>query len=73
MPIIRKVMNLRTSKAICLPKSWLEFFEKETGSRITEVAIEVDHTLTITPIFQKKKEIMNDQSRFSGLSLGGDR
>jgi protein tyrosine/serine phosphatase len=55
MPIVRKVMDLRTSRAICLPKSWLEYFEKETGEEIAEVAIEVDRVLTISPIFSKKK------------------
>jgi len=48
-------MDLRTSRAICLPKSWLEYFEKETGEEIAEVAIEVDRVLTISPIFSKKK------------------
>ena len=57
MPIVRKVMDLRTSRAICLPKSWLEFFEKESGQEIIEVAIEVDRVLTISPIFSKKKEL----------------
>jgi hypothetical protein len=50
-------MDLRTSKAICLPKSWLEFFERETGAKITEVAIEVDRALTISPILPKKKVV----------------
>jgi hypothetical protein len=54
MPIVRKVMNLRTSRAICLPKSWLEYFEKEAGLEILEVAIEVDRVLTISPIFLKQ-------------------
>jgi hypothetical protein len=48
-------MDLRTSKAICLPKSWLDFFERETGQKITEVAVEVDRVLTISPIFEKKE------------------
>jgi protein tyrosine/serine phosphatase len=56
MPIIRKVMDLRTSRAITLPKSWLEYFEKESGQEINEVAIEVDRVLTISPIFQIKKK-----------------
>lgn len=55
MPIIRKVMDLRTSKAICLPKSWLEFAERENGRKITEVAIEVDEVLTVRPILPKRK------------------
>jgi len=56
MPIVRKIMDLRTSRAICLPKSWLEFYEKESGHEITEVAIEVNRVLKIEPILPKKKE-----------------
>jgi hypothetical protein len=55
MPIVRKIMDLRTSRAICLPKSWLELIEKEYGVEITEVAVEVDKVLTISPILPKKE------------------
>jgi len=55
VPIVRKVIDLRTSRAITLPKSWLEFLEKEHGVEIKEVAIEVDRVLTIEPILPKKK------------------
>jgi len=56
MPLIRKLMNLKTAKAVCLPKSWLDFFEREEGVQIREVAIEVDRALIITPVIPKKKE-----------------
>jgi len=56
MPIIRKVMELNMSRAICLPKSWLEYAENENGSKVTHVAIEVDRVLTISPIFPTKKK-----------------
>jgi hypothetical protein len=56
MPIIRKVMDLRTARAICLPKSWLEFYEKENGCNITEVAIEVNSILKVSPILPKKED-----------------
>lgn len=55
MPIVRKIMNLRTARAICLPKSWLEFYENENGCRITEVAIEVNSVLKVSPILPKEK------------------
>jgi antitoxin component of MazEF toxin-antitoxin module len=57
MPIVRKLLRVGDSKGITLPKSWIEFFEKETGQRITEVAIEVDRSLTVTPILSKKESI----------------
>jgi len=35
MPIIRKVIDVgKTSKAVIIPKSWLEYYEKEEGSLI---------------------------------------
>lgn len=56
MPIVRKVMDLRTARAICLPKSWLEFCEKENDCKITEVAIEVNGVLKVSPILPKKED-----------------
>jgi hypothetical protein len=56
LPIVRKLLQVGDSKGITLPKSWIEFFEKETGQRIIEVAIEVDRVLTISPIMSKKSE-----------------
>ena len=53
MPLIRKVIQVGTSKAISLPKSWLELIERETGKPIKEVAVEVNGVLTIRPIIPK--------------------
>ena len=55
MPIIRKVIQVGTSKAVSLPKSWLDWLKREYGVEITEVAVEVNHVLTIQPILPKKK------------------
>ena len=56
MPIIRKVIDVgKTSRAVILPKSWLEFFERETGKEINYVAMEVDKTLTIVPYGDSEK------------------
>jgi len=55
MPIIRKVTTVGAARGITLPKSWLEWIERETGQEITEVALEVDKVITITPILQKKQ------------------
>lgn len=53
-PIIRKIIDVgKTSKGVTLPKSWLENFERETGKKITEVAMEVNGNLTIQPILPK--------------------
>ena len=55
MPIIRKVTTVGAARGITLPKSWLEWIERETGQEITEVALEVDKVITITPILPKKQ------------------
>jgi antitoxin component of MazEF toxin-antitoxin module len=56
MPIIRKVIGVGGSKAVSIPRSWLELIERETGQKVTEVAMEVDRVLTISPILQKIKK-----------------
>lgn len=61
MPIIRKVMQVGTSKAITLPKGWLDYFEKETGFKISEVAIDIDRVLRVSPVFEKKT-VKNDSN-----------
>lgn len=50
MPIIRKVIQVGSSRAVTIPKSWLEYLRKETGAEITEVAIEVNRVLKVSPI-----------------------
>jgi antitoxin component of MazEF toxin-antitoxin module len=57
-PIIRKIMKLGCSKGITLPKSWLEFLERQYGSAIEEVAVEVDRVLIISPILPKKELVV---------------
>lgn len=61
MPIIRKILNVGTSsKAITLPKSWLENAEQEADQKIVAIALEVDRVITIQPIFEmaKKTEVV---------------
>jgi len=56
MPIIRKVIGVgKTSRAVILPKTWIEFFEKETGQKVNHVAMEVDKTITIFPYVNSEK------------------
>lgn len=53
MPIIRKVIAAgKTSRAVILPKSWFDFYERESGHQINFVAIEVNRELRITPIIR---------------------
>ncbi len=55
MPLVRKVLPIGGSRCVTLPKSWLEYYEKEMGQKVTELAIEVDKVLVISPIFEKKE------------------
>ena len=59
MPLIRKIIDAgKTSKAVIIPKSWLEYYEKQEGQSIESVAIEVNRVLKISPILQKGKQLM---------------
>jgi antitoxin component of MazEF toxin-antitoxin module len=58
MPIIRKVIRAGpNSFAVTLPKTWLELLERETGKKITEVALEINGKITIMPIIEKRSRI----------------
>jgi hypothetical protein len=57
MPIIRKIIDVgKTSKGVILPKSWLEYYEKEKGRSIEAVTIEVNKKLTIEPYTTEKEK-----------------
>ena len=59
MPIIRKILDVGpVSKAIVLPKSWLEFYENQAGEKIECVTIEVNRKLTIEPYIKKKRKTL---------------
>ncbi len=60
MPLIRKIIDVgKTSKAVILPKSWLEYCEKDEGKSIDSVAIEVGRVLTIEPVASYSRRITN--------------
>ncbi len=56
MPLIRKVIQIGTSKGVTLPKSWLEFYKEKTGQEIKEVTIEVNSFLKIQPYTKHEEE-----------------
>ena len=60
MPIVRSIINVGNSKAVTIPKSWLTNAEDQTGRKIIALAMEVNGTITIQPIFEKetKQEII---------------
>ncbi len=48
------------SRAITIPKSWLLYYERQSGYSIKEVAVEIDGKLTIQPIL---KEVQRDEEK----------
>lgn len=50
------MIKFNTSKAICLPKSWLENAEQEAGQKIVAVALEVNGNITLMPVFEKDQK-----------------
>jgi len=55
MPIIRKIIPLGNSEVVSIPRSWLRFYEKQTGQEINEVTVEVNRKLIIEPYVTVKE------------------
>jgi antitoxin component of MazEF toxin-antitoxin module len=55
MPIIRSLFTIGNSKAITIPKSWITNAEDEAGKKVIALALEVDGSITIQPVFEKTK------------------
>jgi len=53
---MRKVTTVGEARGISLPKSWLDWIERETGQPLREVLLEIDRTITIIPLIPKKEE-----------------
>jgi hypothetical protein len=54
---VRKIIPVgKTSRAVIIPKSWLEYYEEKEGKPISTVAIEVNRVLKIERILSKKKD-----------------
>ena len=56
MPIVRKIIQVGTSRAVSLPKSWLETAEEKEGRKIVAAALEVNNVITLSPVFEKHPE-----------------
>jgi len=55
VPEIRKLVDLRTTKAVCLPTKWLKYYENLLGQEINYVALEIDRKLQIEPYIPPKQ------------------
>jgi hypothetical protein len=56
MPLVRKVIKVGSSKAVTLPRDWIEYYEKKLGRPIEEVLIEVDEVLKIAPFIPEEAD-----------------
>ena len=55
MPILRKLTVVGDSRGITLPKSWIENAEQTEGKKIIAIALEVNGSITLNPVFEKAK------------------
>ena len=66
MPIIRSILKLGHSKAVTIPKSWIASAEDQAGRKIVALAMEVNGTITLQPIFEKEAKLQEIESTTSG-------
>ncbi len=46
----------KTSRAVVLPKSWIDYAEQKEGKPIKAIAMEIDGSLVLSPIFENSKD-----------------
>jgi antitoxin component of MazEF toxin-antitoxin module len=54
---IRSILKLGNSKAVTIPKAWITNAEDQTGRKIVALAMEVNGTITLKPIFEKENKL----------------
>jgi antitoxin component of MazEF toxin-antitoxin module len=62
MPLIRKITKIGNSKAVFLPKTWLEYHEEENDQQIKKVTIEVNEELRIKPVLNRRRRGDDEQT-----------
>lgn len=76
MGILRKVIKINStgSKAVILPKTWLDVFEEENGQKVNEVLIEVNGEIRIRPYLRVRSSdkvsdlsLMSEDERMSSI------
>ena len=65
------MIQVGTSKAISLPKSWLLNAEEEAGKKIVAVALEINNVITISPVFERKAEAAKAKYRKQEMEENG--
>ena len=47
MPMIRKLIQVGSSKAVTIPPDWLEFYKRKFGREVEEVEMELNGEIKI--------------------------
>ena len=55
LPLVRALNKVGEKRTVVIPKSWLEYAEKQKHKKIIAVAMEVNGKITIEPIFEEVK------------------
>jgi len=53
MPLIKRLISVGDSRAVTIPKSYLQFHEKKNGKKISKVGMEINGKIVIWPILQE--------------------
>jgi hypothetical protein len=69
MPLIQKLIQVGDSRAVTLPKTWLNYYERKTGRRIKEVTLEVNGKITIQPLSSEFGEDEHSEDSSVGKEL----
>jgi antitoxin component of MazEF toxin-antitoxin module len=71
MPLVRALIKLGRAKAITLPTSWLQSAEENKGKKIVAIAMEVDGSITLNPVFEKepKASVTPRQENHASLDI----
>jgi antitoxin component of MazEF toxin-antitoxin module len=56
VPIIRALTNTGDSKTVTIPASWIKYAEQQKHKKIVAIAMEVNGSIIISPIFENKKQ-----------------
>jgi hypothetical protein len=66
LPETRKLNQNSTSRFVTLPKSWLDYYEKQEGRKIVSIALEVNGKLILSPIFEPIKPVLEHKETLLG-------
>ncbi len=55
MPMTRKLISLGENSVVTIPRSWIKYAENQKHRKIVAVAMEVNGSITISPIFEEAK------------------